>query len=340
MNKMKKACTTLFLLSGILLFPVTTHASTFTYTVEQGDTLTKIAGKYHMTINDLMTLNKLASDKLAIGQALHVSQPLLVSQPQAEAAFTVHSQNVTDQQSLSVSQNTQTSTGSQAPSFFASAGSENNQISRRNSEIASSAKAIVNADALNVREAPSLEGVILSKLYAGTPVDIIEKGPEWTKIRFRDTEAYVASMYLTTPSELPFAFPAADKNEFTSKLFEVIQPLLKTRYVLGGSTPDGFDCSGFTAYVYQQFGITLPRTSEEQFSVGQEVSLDEALPGDLLFYDALNKGHISHVAIYVGDGMIVHANGTEVKYEKVANMHKLYPFYGVKRLFSLDSPSK
>lgn len=81
-------------------------------------------------------------------------------------------------------------------------------------------------------------------------------------------------------------------------------------YVWGGNTPDsGFDCSGFTKYVFAKQGIQLPRTSREQARVGRGVSLDFGAfePGDLLLFAEPNEA-ISHVAIYVGDGRIIHAS--------------------------------
>jgi cell wall-associated NlpC family hydrolase len=83
-----------------------------------------------------------------------------------------------------------------------------------------------------------------------------------------------------------------------------------TTYVWGGNTPDGgFDCSGFTKYVFAQQGIQLPRTAREQARVGESVALDYSAfrPGDLLFF-AEPKEAISHVAIYIGDGRIIHAS--------------------------------
>ena len=71
-------------------------------------------------------------------------------------------------------------------------------------------------------------------------------------------------------------------------------------YVYGGTTPDGFDCSGFTSYVYAQLGITLPRTSSDQRYAGVEVPRDQAQPGDLVW----SPGHIG---IYAGDGMMIDA---------------------------------
>ena len=81
------------------------------------------------------------------------------------------------------------------------------------------------------------------------------------------------------------------------------------RYVWGGSTPKGFDCSGFTKYVFAKNGVSLPRTSREQARVGDGVPLDfgEMRAGDLLLFAEPGEA-ISHVAIYVGSGRIIHAS--------------------------------
>jgi peptidoglycan DL-endopeptidase CwlO len=97
-----------------------------------------------------------------------------------------------------------------------------------------------------------------------------------------------------------------------------------TPYVWGGSTPAGFDCSGFTQYVYGQLGVQLPRTSEEQATSGTAVaSLAEAQPGDLVFF-AGSDGTASspgHVGIYVGNGDMIDApyTGTTVQIQPVAD---------------------
>ncbi len=83
--------------------------------------------------------------------------------------------------------------------------------------------------------------------------------------------------------------------------------LVGTPYRYGGNSPEGgFDCSGLVQYVYGLQGLKLPRTTSEQHNEGDEIDLDDAEPGDLLFYRFGLFG-IDHVAIYLGDGQAVHA---------------------------------
>jgi cell wall-associated NlpC family hydrolase len=85
-------------------------------------------------------------------------------------------------------------------------------------------------------------------------------------------------------------------------------------YRLGAEGPDYYDCSGLTQTIYGQFGIKLPRTSYNQATVGVNVGWDELLPGDLVFFHDTwrDNGSIDHVAIYIGDGQVVHAIGSGV----------------------------
>jgi len=95
-----------------------------------------------------------------------------------------------------------------------------------------------------------------------------------------------------------------------SRILETADRFVGTTYVWGGNTPrSGFDCSGFTKYVFAQHGIQLPRTAREQARVGESVGLDYSAfrPGDLLFFAEPNEA-ISHVAIYVGNGRILQAS--------------------------------
>lgn len=95
-----------------------------------------------------------------------------------------------------------------------------------------------------------------------------------------------------------------------ARLLQTADRYVGIPYVWGGNTPEtGFDCSGFTKYVFAKQGIFLPRTSREQAHAGRGVALDYGAfePGDILLFAEPNEA-ISHVAIYVGDGRIIHAS--------------------------------
>lgn len=77
-------------------------------------------------------------------------------------------------------------------------------------------------------------------------------------------------------------------------------------YRYGGSTPQGFDCSGLVRYAYLAAGLTVPRTTEDQYRAAHEVKLSRLQPGDLLFF-RIDSRKVSHVAIYTGAGRFVHA---------------------------------
>ena len=91
------------------------------------------------------------------------------------------------------------------------------------------------------------------------------------------------------------------------------------RYVAGGTSPrTGFDCSGYTRYVYAQLGIHIPRVSRDQYASMRHISIRVAVPGDLLFFHN-SSGRVYHVAIYAGHGYVWHSphTGTVVKLEKI-----------------------
>ncbi|HZG17086.1 MAG TPA: NlpC/P60 family protein [Candidatus Bathyarchaeia archaeon] len=314
---MRKTCSFVFLSTVLLSLPLPVWADT--YTVVQGDTLSKIARQYQTTPDQLLTLNQLPSDRLSIGQVLSI--PGVGPNPAAAEGF----QNDVP--------------ASQPPAFLGLTPSSNVQEQGVQEvqalQAAEPTKLFVTVPSLNVRAFPSTESAIVGKVSYGMQLDVVEKGTAWITVRYNGVTAYVSAEFVA--AELPKATPNPVNHEFVmgnadaEELMPIIQPLLGIPYRLGGTTLDGFDCSGFTSYVMAKLGVRIPRTSEEQFASGEEIPYEKAVPGDLLFYDALNRGTVSHVALYLGNGTMVHANGDQVRFEKVENMNKLYPFYGVKR---------
>ena len=104
-------------------------------------------------------------------------------------------------------------------------------------------------------------------------------------------------------------------------------------YRNGGSDPHGFDCSGFTLFVYAQYGVTLPRDVADQFRRGKTVKPDAIAPGDLIFFTTTGPG-ASHVAIAVGGDEFVHAPSSSgvVRVERISSGYWAPKFLGARRI--------
>lgn len=97
-------------------------------------------------------------------------------------------------------------------------------------------------------------------------------------------------------------------TERASSIIETAKKFVGTPYVWGGTSPLGFDCSGFTQYVFKQFGIDLPRVSYQQANGGTRVGIKDLQPGDLVAWDNSSRNNgADHIAIYIGDGKVIHA---------------------------------
>ncbi|MDF2616554.1 MAG: peptidoglycan endopeptidase, partial [Sedimentibacter sp.] len=108
-----------------------------------------------------------------------------------------------------------------------------------------------------------------------------------------------------------------------------------TPYVAGGSSPSGFDCSGFVKYVMANFGVDMPRTSTDQYSIGVRVEKSELMPGDLVFFKYSSTSYrLNHVGIYVGDGNFIHSPipGQTVKIDTLSSGYFSTYYYGATRV--------
>ncbi|MFJ7734119.1 NlpC/P60 family protein [Lysinibacillus sp. NPDC097231] len=141
-----------------------------------------------------------------------------------------------------------------------------------------------------------------------------------------------ASFMLFSTTQIDTA-EAATKSEVT----EAASKYVGTPYKYGGTTTSGFDCSGFTSKVFADLGITLNRTSGSQYQQGTAVDKSDLQVGDLLFFNT-SGGGISHVAIYIGDGKMVHSQTNQgVSYSNVNDPYYWGSHYvGAKRVASFD----
>ena len=139
---------------------------------------------------------------------------------------------------------------------------------------------------------------------------------------------------LATPTPSTPASPGAEtplKTEAT--IIDTALGLRGVPYRNGGSDPNGFDCSGFTQYVFAQHGIALPRDTREQSQIGEKVKLKDVKTGDLVFFQTIAKG-ASHVGIVVDDDEFVHAPSTAgvVRVEHLSSAYWSHRFIAARRV--------
>ena len=205
--------------------------------------------------------------------------------------------------------------------------------------------ATVLADRLNVREEQSADSRRIGYIDNGENVKVVEDCGDWLKVQYTDSkQGYVSSEYVSVHEEFVYAKSIEEErreeaerqalaaraqeaeqstpevignitfptNQYTSNeelrtaIVDYAMQYLGNKYVHGGrSLASGTDCSGFTCYIYKDFGYSLSRTPGGQYSTnGRSVSYDEIQPGDIICY---GKSKCTHVGLYIGDGQIIHS---------------------------------
>ena len=156
---------------------------------------------------------------------------------------------------------------------------------------------------LNIRSGPGTEHGTVGSLSTGAVVEIEELVGGyggWYKIE----QGYVSSDYVAQVD----ASVAASSGK-GSQIAQYALQYVGCPYVYGGSSPSGFDCSGFTTYVMKHFGYSINRTASGQMDNGTSVSKSQLQPGDLVFFNSGNSSkRATHVGIYTGNGQFVHAS--------------------------------
>ncbi|MDO5410694.1 MAG: NlpC/P60 family protein [Lachnospiraceae bacterium] len=187
--------------------------------------------------------------------------------------------------------------------------------------------AVVTAESnLNVRKKPSTDSKIITKISEEERYTVKSQKNDWVKISLdglinedgdeKKSAGYISADYCDVKYALKAAVPYTPLEEGGTSTYTSTRAALcnyacqfvGNRYVWGGtSLTNGTDCSGFAMSVFAKYGVYLPRTSGSQAGAGTSISSSQMKPGDLVFY---GSGRIDHVAIYIGNGMIVHAANT------------------------------
>lgn len=218
----------------------------------------------------------------------------------------------------------------------------------------------VDAEGLIIREEPSTSSKEIDSLSRNDKVEITGEVDGWYQIKLNGKTGYVSSKYISdtktaettsrsgssikaeniTPMEEQEETQSQSQDTSSSgttgtEVVEYAKQYLGYKYVSGGASPStGFDCSGFTSYVYNHFGITLNRSSKDQIKNGVAVDRSNLQPGDIVVFNNSANTAIGHVGIYIGGDNFIHAaNPSEgVRITSLSSSYYKIRYVGARRV--------
>ena len=190
----------------------------------------------------------------------------------------------------------------------------------------------VNISAVNLRSTPTSDGELLQQMPYGASANIIGFNCGWYKVQYNGDVGYIRSDLLSLTEKPLFNMTSVPYSNVANQLISNAQTFLGTPYVWGGTKPSGFDCSGFTQYVYKQAGYSLNRTASQQLNNGYAVTNLEI--GDLLFWENTysGAGAASHCGIYMGNDQFIHAASGGVKITSIHDSFYSSRYVGARRI--------
>jgi hypothetical protein len=177
-----------------------------------------------------------------------------------------------------------------------------------------------------VYDIPAEEGgTAVGVVLLDRPVTVVSVYGDWFGIEKDDSVAFVKQSDVLVPyfAELPLARIG---NTLADSIIDTAMNYLGTRYLWGGSSPNGFDCSGFMRYVFSSHGIELSRSSRDQARNGIAVARDDLERGDLVFFG--NGGGINHAGLYIGNDEFIHSSSDRSGGVIVSSMNETHNLRG------------
>ena len=182
------------------------------------------------------------------------------------------------------------------------------------------AQGSISGGSVNMRAKPDISSSKLGTYSFGTVMNVIGLNEGWYKVEYGGNTGYVRSdlMQIVSRSagssgQSSSSGSAPDANlTLGQQIAEYACGFKGSKYVYGGMSPSGFDCSGLVTYVYKQYGISVTRNASGQYrDNGVHINKSDLYPGDLVFFSR-NGNSVTHVGIYIGNNKFVHASGTRV----------------------------
>ncbi|AQY50223.1 invasion associated secreted endopeptidase [Listeria weihenstephanensis FSL R9-0317] len=284
---------------------VDTNAST--YTVQSGDSLSKIATLFSTSVANLQAINSLDNDTIVVGDVLKVkgSAPVkeTVNKPDTEKPTTPTVSKPDTNTSTNVNKPSKPVVNtSNTSSYTVQSGDSYYTIAQKFGTTVSNLKALNNAssDSLQVGDVLKVKGTASTSnnnSNVSKPSNNNNSSSNNNSNSGNDSSSSATASF--------------------SSLMNEAQKHLGKPYSWGGNGPSTFDCSGYTKYVFAKAGISIPRTSGSQYAASTKISASQAQPGDLVFFD-YGSG-IAHVGIYIGGGQMIDAQDNGVKIDNISS---------------------
>ncbi|HHW20955.1 C40 family peptidase [Thermodesulfovibrio thiophilus] len=299
-----------FFISVLLLLPCLVFAQT--YTVKKGDNIWQISKKFNISVNEIKKTNNLKNNKLQIGMKLEI--------PDKDNKATQNPKELKNN-------------NTEAKYHIVKKGETLSKIAR-----------IYNTSVNEIKKINKLQN---NKLNIGQK--LIVKAPGKTQENLSTKKDEKIPVLATAKVEINNKIEEIDslkQNEdlsqlsMTDRLILFAKKMLHLPYRFGGNSFSGLDCSFFVKKVYSMVGVNLPRSAREQFTVGIPVSKSELQPGDLVFFKTYAR-FPSHVGIYIGDNLFIHASSRSKKItiDSLEAPYYISRFIGAKRIIDADKES-
>ena len=343
---MKKYCKLVLLVFFFVLLNSTiVLAAETVYTVKAGDSLWKIANNNGVSVNQLMDWNNLKSDRLDIGvklrlQAENSSSPSTTAQPSVvptAAANGTYTVQAGDCLSLIAKRHGTTVNNLMQLNQLKSSMIRVGQKLKVNSNTVSSDTTTKVTPAVAVQETSSKQAVHL--VQAGDCIGAIAQKYSMSSSQLMSINGLSSDMIYPGQKLLVAANAGSQVSRGGTSfdgqiLLDFASQYLGVPYSYGGSSPSGFDCSGFVQYVYKHFGYQLARTAASQYQEGSPVSKSELMVGDLVFFSC-NGGGIDHSGVYAGNNRFIHSSSPRsggVIYSSLSESYYTRSYVGARRI--------
>jgi len=275
-------------------------SSNVTYKVKSGDTLSKIAKKYHVSVDKLKSLNNLSSTKLKKGQTIFIKKDVSAKKEKNVIAAPSASKEPPVDQTVVENDG----------EFIEYRPKKGDTLAKIASKF--------NLDKQDILESNNITGKKLPKVILIPKIIEVDDSEELIELSNKPLKPWRSS-------------------EEKYMLVKVAKSFMGAPYKYGGETVRGLDCSAFVKKIYDIFDVQLPRSAREQFMVGNKISKEELSVGDLVFFKT--KRYVkypTHVGIYIGDGNFIHSSSTRcklgVKVDALSSSYYSRTFVGATRV--------